>query len=177
MLLDGVVIAADVSKTTNETPSLHIGGEFRPVASIPVRVGVNDNQFTGGAGFDLDISEHSLQLNYGYSNDRIMNDAIHRISVLFAFGSKSKYIPYQGARPSYRSPKKSAQVTKTESLYAVVTAAVLNVREGPGIQADKISQIKRGQRFKAFDKKGNWQAIQLNDGRIGWVHRDYIEVK
>lgn len=177
-VFDGMVLAADISKTTNETPSLHVGGEFRPVGSIPIRVGVNDNQLTGGAGFDLDIAEHSLQLNYGYSNDRLMNDAIHRFSVLFAFGSKPSYFPDTSGPPSYRTPKKPKHATQTQAktLFAVVTASILNVREGPGLQANRISQIERGQRFKAFDKKGEWQAIQLYDGRIGWVHRDYIEI-
>ncbi|MFQ5675569.1 MAG: PorV/PorQ family protein [bacterium] len=181
-ILDGVILAADVSKTADETPEFHIGGEFRPVQTLPIRFGWNDGQITGGAGVVLPLSNHLLELNYGYSNDRIFNDAIHRVSLVFSLEKKSR-VGYNRPR-SKRAPRpRSAEsptrdFTTQSGIKIVVTARLLNVRTGPGTKYRKIGQVKRGEKFDAFERRGNWRKIRINQRQMGWVHIKYIkEVK
>lgn len=174
-IYDGVLIAADVSRVSGLSPTLHLGAELRPAAVLPLRVGYSDNQLTGGLGFALPISNHTLELNYGYTSDRILNADVHRVSLVFALGTKSR--PRHEHPASYHSPKRKsrkASVRNESSNLVRVLARTLNVRSGPGTGYRKISQVKRGQRFELLDKRGVWRKIRLRNGRTGWVHGRYL---
>ena len=177
-ILDGVILAADISKTTDESPQYHIGGEIRPVHSLPLRMGWNDGQITGGAGIVLPISRHLMELNYGYTNDRIFNDAIHRVSLIFSLGKKSNF-GYGKAKRSKKTKSRtnrpgSSDIARTTGRKIVITVKVLNVRTGPGTKYRKMAKIKYGQQFQGFERRGNWRKIKLGNGQMGWVHIKYI---
>ncbi|MFQ5650138.1 MAG: PorV/PorQ family protein [bacterium] len=175
---DGVMLAADVSQVSGLEPTLHLGAEIRPLKVLPIRLGYNDDQITGGAGLALPLSNHTLELNYGYSNDRILHADIHRVSVVFSFGSKAKpaYESSGSAYPSKkkRNPGRTGYRGKGE--FVVVTARVLNVRSGPGTRYLKIAQAKSGQRLEMLQQKGVWRKIRLDNGRTGWVHGKYVRL-
>ena len=178
-ILDGVIVAVDVSKTTDESPQYHIGAEIRPVNSLPLRIGWNDAQITGGAGIVLPVSRHLMELNYGYTNDRIFNDAIHRVSLVFSFGKKSNLghdRPRRSKKTISRTKRIGASdIARTTSKKVVVTARVLNVRTGPGTKYRKMAKVKYGQKFQAFERRGNWRKIKLGNAQMGWVHIKYIQ--
>ncbi len=174
-IYDGVLIAADVSKVTGLAPAFHLGAELRPAAVLPLRIGYSDNQLTGGLGFALPLSNHTLELNYGYASDRILNSDVHRVSLVFALGTKS--------RPRYEHPARfgtSKRTTRKRSMrqelrqMVSISARTLNVRSGPGTGYRKIAQVKRGQRFELLGNKGVWRKIRLRNGRTGWVHGRYL---
>jgi len=181
-ILDGVIVAADVSKTTDDSPQYHIGAEIRPVNSLPFRIGWNDAQITGGAGIVLPVSRHLMELNYGYTNDRIFNDTIHRVSLVFSLGKKSSLghdRPRRSRKTKSRTKRTGAtDIARTTSKKVVVTARVLNVRTGPGTKYRKMAKVKSGQTFQSFERRGNWRKIMLGNGQMGWVHIKYIrEIK
>lgn len=180
-IIEGVIVATDVSKTTDESPQYHIGGEIRPVNSLPLRIGWNNEQITGGAGITLPVSRHLMEVNYSYTNDRIFNDAIHRVSLVFSLEKKSNIgydRPKRSKRPkSGKKPIVTTDLQRTASKKVVVTARVLNVRTGPGIKYRKIAKIRYGQKFQAFERRGNWRKIKLGNGQMGWVHIKYIKEK
>lgn len=179
-LSDGLTLSVDVNKTGGLDPSFHFGMEFRPVDAFPVRVGYVDNQISGGLGVRMPLSNHSLELNYGYTNDRILNDDIHRVSLTFSFspGSKKSYTkpdrPYSGTRKTVR--KKSKNSYKI-ARYVVVKAAVLNVRSGPGTNFKKVGKVKKNQRLEFIKKEYNWVKIKLRNGAYGWVHYKYVDIQ
>ena len=180
-IFDGVILAADISKTTDESPQYHIGAEIRPVNSLPLRMGWNDGQITGGAGIVVPVSRHLMELNYGYTNDRIFNDVIHRVSLVFSLGEKSNMRYGRPNRSKTKSRAKRPSVSdlvRTTGKKIIITAKVLNVRTGPGTKYRKMAQIKYGQKFQGFERRGNWRKIKLGNGQMGWVHVKYIrEVK
>ncbi len=180
-IFDGVILAADISKTTDESPQYHIGAEIRPVNSLPLRMGWNDGQITGGAGIVIPVSSHLMELNYGYTNDRIFNDVIHRVSLVFSLGEKSNMRYGRPNRSKTKSRAKRPSVSdlvRTTGKKIIITAKVLNVRTGPGTKYRKMAQIKYGQKFQGFERRGNWRKIKLGNGQMGWVHVKYIrEVK
>ncbi|MFQ5754261.1 MAG: SH3 domain-containing protein, partial [bacterium] len=172
-IYNGVTLAADVHKTAGMAPEIRLGGEVRPVNALPIRMGLNDKQFSCGAGFVLPLSEHLLELNYSYSNDKVFNDAIHRFSLIFSFGGRSDH--FSNRRKKMVPFKKMAAKNVDEVKYMIiVNVKILNVRSGPGKKFRKIDQILKGQKFEAFEKSGNWWKIKLNSSTMGWVHENYI---
>lgn len=171
-----VLFAADLQKTTNDSPKFHFGAEVRLSETLPIRIGINNQHFSGGAGLVFPLANHTLEFNYGYSNDRIANDAIHRVSVILSIGTKSKR-PYNNRVlvSENQNKKKIGSIDKSK-FNIIVKARVLNVRSGPGLNYSKITQVKRNQKFVAFEKQGNWVKIQLKDGKMGWVYKNYVEI-
>ncbi|HEX9653121.1 MAG TPA: PorV/PorQ family protein [bacterium] len=181
----GLVLVADVNKAANLSPRINFGGEFRPAFFLPLRVGYHDDQISGGAGIIMPFSAHSMEFNYSYANDRIFDDAVHQISLVFSFGSHSPArAKTRDARPAYTpkvetvsppqlsSPERVAKRPKIVS----VSAALLNVRSGPGVKHGKIAQIKIGQKFNVLDEANSWLKIKIGSGRVGWVHSDYVKM-
>jgi hypothetical protein len=181
---EGVVLAADLNKSGDLAPRLHVGGEIRPVFFLPLRIGYHNGQVSGGAGFLAPFSAHSLEFNYSYTNDRIFNDAVHQISLVFSFGS---YSSNKGAKtsavrppaqPKFEAPSPKSNATNTvrrTPKAVVVTAALLNVRSGPSTKHRRIAQIRNGEKFEVVAEEGQWLKIKLRSG-IGWVRRDYVRM-
>lgn len=172
---DGVTIAVDADKGSHSDPDFHIGGEIRPVENLPIRLGYNGSQVTGGAGFLFPLSNHALELNYAYSNDRIFNEAVHRLSVVFSFGVHEPRYRGNGAGAILKNTprfRKADHIDLGEII--VVKAKVLNVRSGPGTKYRKVAKVFRGEKLKAFEAEGQWRRIKLRNGKKGWVHNKYV---
>ncbi|MFQ5825254.1 MAG: PorV/PorQ family protein [bacterium] len=175
-----ILISAEVQKTSRVSPEIHIGGEVRLLETVPIRIGLNDRQITGGAGLVLPFANHTLAFNYGYSNDKLVNDAVHRVSVIFSFGNKSSRKKIGENKPldvwdSEKTEKNKVKNFDKGKFRVIVKAKVLNVRSGPGRKYRKIAQILKDQKFEAFERKGNWRRIKLTNGKMGWVHEKYVE--
>lgn len=61
------------------------------------------------------------------------------------------------------------QVTSIE-----VTEAIVNVRKGPGIKFDIITQVELGDVFLSYEKTDNWYKIRLNDKQVGWISGELV---
>lgn len=88
--------------------------------------------------------------------------------------------PVVAASVSNDPPANPAQEDDTRSV-ANVTAGRLNVRSGPGIQYERITQIFLYERYRILgqvttDGGAAWYQIDLRDGRLGWVSARYILV-
>lgn len=55
-----------------------------------------------------------------------------------------------------------------------VTASVLNVRKAPSANARVIGQIGKGTTVSPKHLSDAWYGIEMADGSIGWVHRDFL---
>ena len=55
-----------------------------------------------------------------------------------------------------------------------VTAGVLNIRREPDATSSVIAQIGRGTKVIPKRLSGAWYGIEISDGSIGWVHRDFL---
>lgn len=177
-VFDRLTLAADVNKIAGLEPTFSFGSEFRPLPVLPIRFGYSAKQFSGGVGFGLPLAQNMLELNYGYSNDAILNAAVHRVSLLFTFGVKSV------SRSDHRTPRTtSSRERKAETNtpvsrrigYLEVNADVLNVRSGPGTNYLQMRQIKRGQTYELLETRGVWRRIRLSNRQSGWVHGKYMK--
>lgn len=56
----------------------------------------------------------------------------------------------------------------------VVIVEVGNVREGPSTGERVLFTVEQGHRLRINERKGNWYAVVLKDGRTGWVHHSLL---
>ncbi len=55
----------------------------------------------------------------------------------------------------------------------------LNVREGMGKDTKVIGKVRKGAKLRLLDKEGEegeWLRVQLNNGKMGYVHKDFIHI-
>lgn len=50
-----------------------------------------------------------------------------------------------------------------------IETIALNVRKGPGISYDILSQATRGQKLVILDKQNDWYKIKTKEGQTGWI--------
>lgn len=73
-------------------------------------------------------------------------------------------------------PKEDTKTQQVENRYGIVTATVLNVRDGAGINYSVIGQLKNGSRIRLGPKVGSWYNIYFgNHG--GWVSSEYVSLE
>lgn len=51
----------------------------------------------------------------------------------------------------------------------VVEASVVNVRLGPGLSYEIMTQVQGGANVNVLSEKNEWYKVRLDDGRIGWI--------
>lgn len=77
-------------------------------------------------------------------------------------------------RPVENSNTEPAGTASALTRFAV-TAEVLNVRERPSPNAAILTQISQRTHVIPQQMSQGWYAIELSDGRIGWVHSQFLE--
>jgi hypothetical protein len=56
----------------------------------------------------------------------------------------------------------------------VVQSELLNVRTGPGLEQDAITQVNRGKVLKVRGNVPGWYYVELDDGEHGWVMEKFV---
>lgn len=51
----------------------------------------------------------------------------------------------------------------------IINAAVVNVRTGPGLSYDVMSQVVENQRVQVIDEENEWFKVRISNDEIGWV--------
>ncbi|QHE53099.1 SH3 domain-containing protein [Pontibacillus sp. HMF3514] len=59
---------------------------------------------------------------------------------------------------------------------AVIKVEPLNVRGGPGLSHEQVTQVHKGESYPVIQQKGNWVQIQM-DSRKGWVAKWLVDLK
>ncbi len=71
--------------------------------------------------------------------------------------------------------KEKSTIPTSEVVQAVVTASILNVRSGAGINWEKFAELKRGTVIEINEQVGDWSFITFGGDRNGWVATQYLE--
>jgi uncharacterized protein YraI len=80
--------------------------------------------------------------------------------------------------------KEEAQKEEMAKLIAkigqgTITGSVVNVRSGPDLTFDVLTQVNLGTQLKILDQEGEWLQVQLTEENLGWVANwlmDYPQV-
>jgi uncharacterized protein YgiM (DUF1202 family) len=56
----------------------------------------------------------------------------------------------------------------------IITSPLVNVRSGPGMTYEAISQWKKDAVLTLLSEQGEWFQVQLSGGRTGWVHQNVV---
>lgn len=89
------------------------------------------------------------------------------VRVTLADGSSgwvsSSYVTLQNTAPAVVSP----------TLAAKVTTDVLNVRQGPGTQYNRLTTVTKDTVLPVIKNQGSWLQVKLPGGETGWISGDY----
>jgi uncharacterized protein YraI len=59
----------------------------------------------------------------------------------------------------------------------IINGDNVNLRADPGPYGHIVSMLPKGILVSILQQSGRWYEVQLQDGRTGWIYRQYIEVK
>jgi len=59
----------------------------------------------------------------------------------------------------------------------VVEGQGVRVRSGASSQSSSVTMLYRGQEVETLGRRGSWLEVRLRDGRVGWVHSQYVRSK
>lgn len=57
----------------------------------------------------------------------------------------------------------------------IVLAEALNVRYGPGLSHDVMTQVREKEKLQVIDEQNQWYKVRLNNDQIGWVASWLVE--
>ena len=179
-----LLISADVTNFSSESPSIFTGVEMRVSKHLPIRLGYQSLGISGGAGLVFPMQNLDISIDYGFGQNQVDGTDIHSFSFSFALKPKRKavfseiaYAP-QGARVEETEKRSSLKKGKKEARqkWVQVTARRLNVRKGPGVEFTKIAETRRGDKLKVLKRKNGWLHVVFSGEKRGWVHEDYVRI-
>ena len=59
----------------------------------------------------------------------------------------------------------------------IVEGQGVRVRSGASSQSSSVTMLYRGQEVETLGRRGSWLEVRLRDGRVGWVHSQYVRAK
>ena len=59
----------------------------------------------------------------------------------------------------------------------IVEGQGVRVRSGASSQSSSVEMLYRGQEIDGLGRRGSWLEVRLRDGRVGWVHGQYVRSK
>jgi N-acetylmuramoyl-L-alanine amidase len=92
--------------------------------------------------------------------------------VEIAFNQVKGFVSKEYITVSTESKDKPKTAVQSPTAFEV-SVDRLNVRSKPDLTSEKLSQIKKGERFKILEKRNNWVNIALNNKESGWVYSFY----
>lgn len=121
----------------------------------------------------LEAGNHDLRLEYYDASDLAGVSVTWEVAPAVVEESTTDV-----ASPQQVAPDSSNNLAQNTYPVANVATGVLNVREGPAIQYQRITQIFLYQRYRILgqNSSGTWYQIDLGDGSTGWVSARYVIV-
>lgn len=69
----------------------------------------------------------------------------------------------------------NADATETVDEVVIVTGNVVNIREGKGTDTNTIGKARKGDKLNALEVSGEWYKVELSNGKVGYIHKDYLK--
>lgn len=184
---NGLAISTSDIKITNNHPaqSTAKGESFTPYGVITsgsdiksVNVSVSTESGTVKQSFNATPNAKSYNLSNASSKINISSlgagKYVYEITAKNSAGKSDKYSFNFTVGAVSQSVAKPEVEIKEVSYKAIVRAEpCLNMRNGAGIEYDKIDQIPDGTVIEVTGECNGWARVKFN-GKVGWVSMDYI---
>ena len=128
--------------------------EFHIMEPLCLRMGLQDQFLSLGAGIKFNLSNLELNFNYAVTNHKLADQLSHIFDLTILFNSNSN---------------DDFQLAETKS-------SKLNVRSVSEIKYKKVAVVLRGQRFSVLERKSKWIKIKYAERRTGWIKEDYVKI-
>lgn len=78
--------------------------------------------------------------------------------------------------PPWLTPLRAALEEEKDRQWVQVSAEALNLRAGPGVQAQRIGVLSTAARLLVQERQGAWVRVEVPDsGETGWVSSRFVE--
>ena len=57
-----------------------------------------------------------------------------------------------------------------------ISSTQINVRSEPSVYGDIVTKVNPGETYEYSKEENGWYYITLDDGSVGWVSGDYVQV-
>lgn len=151
---ESLVLSMALEGYEQDVQELSIGTEYTLLNALALRAGWQHKKFSMGTGLDFNYNGIDFTFNYAIASSRISNE-LSNLTEFCVSMPVSKF----------RVPK-----------LVIVTCTTLNVRSGPGIHTEKVTELFMGQKFKLKGKKSNWLKIEYDKNKTGWIHSNFVRI-
>jgi len=79
----------------------------------------------------------------------------------------------EGSTTSQPPPTPTSEEPAALAKKVTVTSPLLNVRSGPGMKFETISQVRQGTALEVHGNAPGWLYIKLPSGKFGWVSQQF----
>ncbi|MDX9871509.1 MAG: family 10 glycosylhydrolase [Clostridia bacterium] len=109
--------------------------------------------------------------SFYYGMESLLNNTVDCRAKILAFNQTAA--PGAGIVAS-RSSGASADTAQAAQREGTVTASILNIRNGGGLQYAVLAKVARGTKVTVLDAKTGWYNVRLANGQTGWASADYV---
>lgn len=131
---------------------------------------------------DIVVKEIDRQLEINQKYAEIEGSFYYGMKNLLAneAGCKDKIVAYNQMLPSgtILNPHSSISITSSRSTdkTGTVTASILNIRSGGGLQYSILTKVAKGTKVIILNSTPGWYSVKLPNGQVGWASDDYVQL-
>jgi hypothetical protein len=182
--------------------AFRLGTEFRPMASLPLRLGYSQNAFNTGVGFETPVAGGLMKLDYNFAVQDGLNQEGHALSLGFEFGKRQRgskerdsdfaLVEEQSLAPnsqaSFAPAKRDSsalnahsnaaggeQKQRARKVYITAASPKLIVYSEPKTSSKGLGVMRLDGRYEVVRKKGEWYQIKLAGKKLGWVKEESVK--
>lgn len=153
-----------VNEVRGTNVQLYIGqGVYRDVVAAQIDTQLRINQKYPEVGG-----------SFYYGMESLLNNAADCRAKILAFNQMAA--PGAGIIAS-RSGSASDDTAPAAQREGTVTASILNIRSGGGLQYAVLAKVARGTKVTVLDAVTGWYYVRLANGQTGWASADYVIIQ
>jgi len=79
--------------------------------------------------------------------------------------------------PTATAPTPTPTAPQEAGTVMYVTGDGVNVRESASAESDKLASLSKGVSVTAYNKVGDFYSVKLSDGKLGYIHKNYLSTE
>lgn len=118
-----------------------------------------------------------LYIGQGIYRDVVVNEIDTQLKINQKYSEVEGSFYYGMKNLLAKSPSNtSANSAQSPIKTGTVTASILNIRSGSGLQYFIVTKVVRGTKVTILNSETGWYNVKLSNGQTGWACADYVKV-